>query len=76
MNCGFTHYLQRLRVEKSKTLLRTTEHKVSDIASCLGFTDSKYFTKVFKSFVGVTPQQYRTGMAERGGSVREGIDKS
>ena len=64
MQCGFTHYLQRLRVEKSKTLLRTTNRKISDIASCLGFTDGKYFTKVFKSLAGVTPQQYRAGMSE------------
>jgi two-component system response regulator YesN len=59
MQCGFTHYLQRLRIEKAKTLLRTTSRKISDIALSVGFTDGKYFAKVFKSITGVTPQQYR-----------------
>ena len=59
MHCGFTHYLQRLRVEKAKTLLRTTSQKVNAIALSVGFTDGKYFTKVFKALTGITPQQYR-----------------
>lgn len=61
MQCGFTHYLQRLRIEKAKTLLRTTSRKVTDISASVGFTDSKYFAKVFKSLTGMTPQQYRMG---------------
>lgn len=75
MQCGFTHYLQRLRVEKAKVQLRTTKRKISDIASCLGFTDGKYFTKVFKSFVGITPQQYRAGMTGRGQKAGEEKDE-
>lgn len=59
MQCGFSHYLQRLRIERAKTLLHTTNRKVSDIAADVGFTDSRYFAKVFKSLTGQTPQQYR-----------------
>ena len=60
MQCGFTHYLQRMRIEKAKTLLRATNRKISDIALSVGFTDGKYFAKVFKSITGMTPQQYRS----------------
>lgn len=60
MHCGFTRYLQRLRVERAKTLLRTTNRKINDIATVVGFTDGKYFAKVFKAITGISPQQYRS----------------
>lgn len=71
MSCSFTFYLRRLRVEKAKTLLRMTRRKVSDIAVSVGFSDSRYFAKVFKSLTGITPQQYRAGMSERQAEERE-----
>ena len=55
----FNAYLNRIRIEKSKELLAHDGLRLTDIAFAVGFEDQSYFTKVFKRFVGVTPNFYR-----------------
>lgn len=52
-------YINQHRVEVAKELLRTTEKKVTDIAMDVGFSDSSYFTVVFRKIVGMSPSEYR-----------------
>ncbi len=59
MKCRFTTYLNRLRIQRGKVLLRTTDTPLVDIAGLLGYEDQSYFTKVFKTLVGVSPGRYR-----------------
>ena len=48
------------RLRESTELLRNHLHlNISDIADMLGFYSSKYFSKCFKTFYGVTPAQWR-----------------
>ena len=56
---GFNNYLQGVRIEKAKTLLKTTQMRVSDVAKEVGYADLKYFTKLFVKSVGVKPTEYR-----------------
>ena len=51
-------YLTRVRLEKAKTLLRTTDETMIQIAQDVGYTAS-YFDIVFKKYEGVTPHDYR-----------------
>ncbi|WP_165452347.1 helix-turn-helix domain-containing protein [Paenibacillus thalictri] len=53
-------YLNKLRIEKAAGLLRTTRQTVNEIASTVGFTDGNYFSKVFKSWVGMPPGKFRS----------------
>lgn len=53
------NYLQSLRIDKAKQLLRQTDGKLADIAVQIGYTDAKYFGQVFKKIVGLTPLEYR-----------------
>lgn len=55
----FRTYLNYLRIEKSKSLLLSSQVPVSDICAMVAFEDQSYFSKVFKRFVGVTPDRYR-----------------
>ncbi|MCD9021685.1 response regulator [Cohnella silvisoli] len=57
---NFVVFLQKIRIEKAKTLLRTTHDKVYDIASQVGIDNYHYFCKIFKQLTGMTPIQYRT----------------
>lgn len=59
MGESFTAYLNRIRIERSKELLRHKNIRLTDIAQLVGFEDQSYFTKVFKKLVGVPPLQYR-----------------
>ena len=56
---NFVHYLQKLRIEKSKALLRDPKYKIYEVATKIGFADEKYFFKVFKNVTGITPNEYR-----------------
>ncbi|HOJ10669.1 MAG TPA: AraC family transcriptional regulator [Clostridiales bacterium] len=51
--------LQKMRIEQACLLLRTTDKKVVEIAKCCGFNDIKFFYKIFKKMMGVTPGDYR-----------------
>ncbi len=55
----FSDYLQRLRIERAKELLRFTNDHIYEIASQVGFCNSRYFSKIFHEVVGVTPADYR-----------------
>ena len=52
-------YTQKLRLEKAKALLRTTNLNINEISIQVGYTDSKHFSKVFKKVLGVRPKEYR-----------------
>jgi AraC-like DNA-binding protein len=56
---GITEYIREKRLGCAKELLRTTEAPISEIAESVGYTDSNYFTKVFKKSTGVTPSKWR-----------------
>ncbi len=56
---GFTVFLRNIRIEKAKSFLSDLSIKVYEVAELVGFEDSKYFTKVFKTATGMTPKHYR-----------------
>lgn len=58
----FISYLTRIRVEKSKELLKCTDLKTYEIADRVGYTDPHYFNLIFKKAMGMTPTEYRRMM--------------
>ena len=48
MDAAPMHYLNDLRIEKAKELISTNTMKLSDVTSMVGFSDSLYFSRVFK----------------------------
>jgi len=59
MNCTFVAYVNKVRINASKSLLLNNNIPLSDIIALVGFDDQSYFTKVFKKEVGITPGKYR-----------------
>ena len=55
----FVDYLNRIRINKSKELLLTTDRKMYQIAKSVGYDNVKYYFRVFKKTEGMTPEQYR-----------------
>ena len=55
----FIQYLNTIRVEQSKYLLLYTDKPITEIYSLTGFEDQSYFTKVFRSIVGISPGRFR-----------------
>lgn len=52
-------YINHHRIQVAKELLISTDLQVKDIAKKVGFNDNGYFSKIFKSFEGVTPKVYK-----------------
>ena len=56
---GFSDYLNKVRIEKSKSLLKDRRYSILDIALMVGFEDQSYYSRVFRKFTGMTPKDYR-----------------
>lgn len=59
MGITFTEYINKLRVEKAKMLLKNSVLRVSEISYKIGFKDPFYFSTIFKKYTGVNPTEYR-----------------
>lgn len=51
--------IRRLRLEKARSLLTTTEKAISEIAYEVGFSTPAYFTKCYRTAYGETPTELR-----------------
>lgn len=51
-------YLNQVRIEHAKLLLRRGGHSVAFVADACGFANGNYFARVFRSMVGVSPSDY------------------
>lgn len=56
---SFSEYVNRLRIDRAKDLLRRTQLNATQIAQRLGISDQSNFGKLFKRFEGITPLEYR-----------------
>jgi transcriptional regulator GlxA family with amidase domain len=52
-------YLQRRRIERAMTLLRTSERSVADVCLDVGFTSFATFSRTFRDIVGESPSMHR-----------------
>lgn len=54
-------FIDRIRLDKAKEMLRYSEFNISYITEELGFKDIFTFSRFFKRMTGVNPRQYRSG---------------
>jgi len=59
LGCTFGTLMKRLRVERAKELLLSTDHKLYEIAQTVGYLDAKHFSKVFRDLIGMLPAEFR-----------------
>lgn len=52
-------YMNRLRIERAKSMLLHTESTVLEIALAVGCQDQNYFSRFFKEQTGLSPTAYR-----------------
>lgn len=56
---NFSTFIKRFRISQAKRLLKGTDHKIYEIALEVGYNDPKYFNRVFKEEIGVSPGEFR-----------------
>ncbi|MCA1320443.1 response regulator [Bacillus tianshenii] len=59
-NETITDYVTRIRMEKAKEYLANPHVKIYEVAYQVGYQNEKYFSKVFKKFTKLTPNEYRS----------------
>ena len=52
-------FVRHIRIMKATEMLQNTNDTMGNIAYNVGFTDPKYFSKVFKKEMGIIPSEYR-----------------
>lgn len=59
LGVNFSAYIKNYRMQKAKELLIGTQLKLYEIAEKVGYSDPKYFGRVFKESTGQQPLDYR-----------------
>ena len=52
-------YINKLRIEVSKTYLLTSDKTIAEISEIVGFEDLSYYSRVFSSLLGIPPAEFR-----------------
>ncbi|MCQ4085385.1 AraC family transcriptional regulator [Saccharibacillus sp. JS10] len=61
---SFTWHLTRIRMDRACELLANTQIKIHEVARQVGYSDQAYFSRCFKSMIGMSPNSYRTKRLE------------
>ena len=56
---AFLDYLSAVRLEKAKDLLTRFDWAVYEVAARTGYSDDRYFSRLFKKATGLLPTEYR-----------------
>lgn len=67
---SFTEWLNNVRVDKAKNLLKDLKFRVYEIADKVGYNDYKIFTHNFKKYAGCTPKEYRDNILQMDSKVK------
>lgn len=59
-NISLTDYINQVRINRAKELLRGTDIYIYAISEMVGYHDATYFSSIFKKLAGVSPSEYRT----------------
>ncbi|MFK8242202.1 MULTISPECIES: helix-turn-helix transcriptional regulator [unclassified Facklamia] len=58
-------YINQLRLEKSRQLIRESNLSITEIATQLGYGSLQYFSRAFSNTYNVSPSEYAKGYAKR-----------
>ncbi len=56
---GADKMLMRMRIDKAKHLMTSTDLTLAEIAARLGWCNAAYFTNIFRDSEGVAPKEWR-----------------
>ncbi len=55
-------YIQKIRLQHAKSLLKNTNMQITEIANSVGHNDAFYFSRVFKKAFGINPRSFRNSI--------------
>jgi AraC-like DNA-binding protein len=61
----FIEFVTRIRLEAALKLLRDMRLSVAQVSFAVGYQDPNYFSKVFKKWMNISPQEYRDQIVDQ-----------
>ena len=61
---NFSAYLNQFRVDRARQMIQDPRLSLKEVSTACGYTDSNYFTRVFKRLTGQTPTEYRNALTQ------------
>lgn len=65
MKIGIVDYVNAVRIQSACKMLEQGFTSIRDVALQCGYQDAQYFSKVFKSRMGISPETYKKELNER-----------
>ena len=59
------NFITNCRLQRARHLLAEKDYSITQVANECGFSDSNYFARQFKKAFGVSPSEYRAGLANQ-----------
>lgn len=76
IGCSPQEYLVNYRMQKAKSMLKSSDMQISEIAALVGYTDPLAFSKIFKQRYNLSPRAYREEKVEMLLNSRKGEHKA
>jgi AraC-like DNA-binding protein len=57
--CSIINYFTMIKINEAKRLIRETSYNFFEISEMLMFSNSHYFSNIFKRYTGMTPTEYK-----------------
>jgi len=64
-NLSFGDYMRKIRIEKARQLIETSDHSLTEIAYLTGFSDQAHFSRIFKQHTGRTPSEFKKSVLKK-----------
>ena len=61
-----TRFITDLRLSHACTLLSSTDLQIGVIGAMVGYPDNHFFSKIFKTYIGLSPKEYRARVLKGG----------
>lgn len=67
------NFTNRIRMQKAARLLRFSKNSLAHIASECGFSDATSLSRLFRQYFGITPREYKNGIAIKNSKIRQDL---
>lgn len=62
---SLSDYIREIKMQKAATMLMSGRYRIGEVSDFVGFSDSRYFSRIFIKKFGITPTEYSKQFADK-----------